>query len=256
MLLKQRKLWVAAGTAVAVFWIGAGTIWSYLRTAEGELRRSIKAAVPITFELKRLQQMTEDLIPELQANQKVAAQLDVEVEYLERAVASMQESQEEALGQMQKLRAALQEEQPSHEFGGKTFTRQEVEDDLGRRLSKYEDTQTQLEAKRRILDTRRRTLETATDKIRQYRQQRDLLAEKTEALQGELKTLELAQQAGNFHFDHSNLKEAKELAVEVEKRIRTLHKIVESEQIVVGEIPVEADGRSATEKFDDYFAKR
>ncbi len=255
MLFKRTGFWLAV-TIVVAFWIGVGTIWTYVRTAEGELRRTIKDAVPIAFELKRLRKMTDDLIPELQANQKVAAQLDVEVEYLEREIACVQTDQEEAKQQMQKLRDALQKDQSSYDFGGQTFSRQEVEEDLGRRLTKYDDTQFQLEAKRRILETRGQTLQAATAKIRHYRQQRDLLEEKAEALQAELKTVELAQQAGDFHFDHSKLKETKDLATDLEKRIRILHKLVESEQTVVGEIPVDADGRSATEKFDDYFAKR
>ncbi len=255
MSFKRPRFWLVIGV-LAAFWMGVGTIWSYVRTAEGELRRSIKDAVPIAFELKRLQQMTDDLIPELQANQKVAAQLDVEVEYLDREIAAMQAGQEEGKRQMQKLRETLRNEQASYDFGGTPFTRREVEDDLGRRLAKYDDTQVQLEAKRRIQETRRRTLQAATDKIRQYRHQRDLLEEKSASLQAELKTVELAQAAGTFHFDHSKLKEAKDLAMEVEKRIRTLHKLVESEQTVVGEIPVEADGRSSTEKFDEYFADR
>jgi hypothetical protein len=56
-----------------------------------EIGRQVRDAVPIGFELKRLEQMTAELIPDIQANQKVAAQLDVEIEYLDREIAELDE---------------------------------------------------------------------------------------------------------------------------------------------------------------------
>jgi len=139
-------------------------------------------------------------------------------------------------------------------FAGQSFTRRQVEDDLARRLARYDDGRVRLEAKQRILDSRRKTLEAATDKIRTCQHQHDVLVEKAESLQAELKLLELAQAGGNFQFDHSKLQQTKDLALAVEKRIRTLNKLVEGQQPLADGIPVEADARSATEKFDEYFA--
>ena len=68
--------------------------------------------------------------------------------------------------------------------------------------------------------------------------------------------LELAQASGNFQFDHSKLQQTKDLAVEVEKRIRTLHKLVDGQPQVSDGIPVEADDRPVTEKFDEYFGEK
>ena len=235
--------------------IGEGTIWSYVRTVQPEIGRQVRDVVPVAFELKRLEQMTADLIPEIQANQKVAAQLDVEIEYLEREIGSMDGSQRQAKAEMAKLREALRQKKDRNEFGGQLFTHAQVEDDLTRRLERYEDSRVRQEAKRRILASRKRTLDAATDKIRACQHQHNLLVEKAESLQAEMKLVELSQAGGDFQFDHSRLQQARDLAVSVEKRIRTLQKLVDGQPQVTDGIPVETDERSATEKFDEYFAQ-
>ena len=254
-VIKFKKWWWLAALSLVVSSVGLGTVRSYFRTARAEIGKQIRDAVPIAFELKRLEQVTSELIPEIQANRKVAAQLDVEIEYLDREVAELAKSQQTAKAEMEKLRDALRQKQDRYEFGGQSFTPRQVEDDLVRRLAKFDDMRVRQEAKTRILQSRRQTLDAATDKIRVCQQQHGLLTEKAESLQAELKLLELAESTGNFQFDHSKLAQAKDLAVTVEKRIRTLHKLVDGQPQLADEIPVDADERSAAEKFDEYFAK-
>jgi hypothetical protein len=176
MLIKWNRIGLAAAILTVVSSVGVGTVWSYMKTAHAQLGANIRDAVPIAFELKRLEQLTAELIPEIQANQQ-------------------------------------------------------------------------------ILNTRRQTLLAATEKIHQYQHQRLLLVEKADSLQAELKLVELAQSAGTISFDGSKLQQAKDLAQTVEKRIRTVHKLVEGERLDHDiSIPVEADPRPAAERFDEYFA--
>ncbi len=256
--LERPWAWLV-GAGMLASTLGAGTAWSYLTTARHSVVASLRDAVPIAFELERVGQLTRELIPEIQASQKVAAQLEVEVEYLERETRTMTDSQDEAKSQMQKLRAAL--DQPSdspsgerHSFGDRTFSRAEIEQDLSRRLERYENAAVQLQAREKLLVTRRQTLTAAVEKIHQYQRNHDALVEKTESLRGELKLAELAADAHQIDFDHSKLQAAKTLAVEVEKRIRTVQKLVEG-QTVGGDIPVDADRRPVSRRFDDYFGQ-
>ncbi|MCY2995057.1 MAG: hypothetical protein NTY19_45425 [Planctomycetota bacterium] len=255
MTFKLKHGWLLAVGSLVVSSVGLGTVWSYVRTVHAEIGKQVRDAVPIGFEVKRLEQMTSDLIPEIQANRKVAAQLDTEIEYMGRELGELDQSQHKAKAEIDKLREMLRKKQDRYEFGGQTFTSRQVEDDLTRRLERYVDAHTRQEAKQRILDSRRKTLEAATDKIRVCQHQHDVLVEKAESLQAELKLLELAQAGGNFQFDHSKLQETKDLALTVEKRIRTLHKLVDGQPQLTDGIPVEADERLATEKFDEYLAR-
>ena len=159
--LERPWAWLVAVGMVAST-LGAGTAWSYLRTAQHTVVESLRDAVPILFELERVAQLTRELIPEIQTSQKVAAQLEVEVEFLEREIKTMSDPQEEAKSQMQKLRAALGQssESPSterHSFGDRTFSRAEIEQDLSRRLERYENAAVQLQAREKLLATRRQT---------------------------------------------------------------------------------------------------
>jgi hypothetical protein len=76
-------------------------------------------------------------------------------------VADMTASQASAKAEMDKLREAQRRNQDGYQFAGQSFTRQQVEDDLTRRRAKFENTRVRLEAKSRILDSRRQTLAAA-----------------------------------------------------------------------------------------------
>ena len=251
--VSKSVMWLA-GTSLLISTVGAGTLWSFVRTAQHSVRESVRDAVPVTFELQRLEQLTRDLIPEIQANQKVAAQLEVEVEYLQREAEAIGQSQVEARSQMEKLRAALDSPSGKQDFGGRSFSKTEIELDLNRRLQHFENQAVQKQAKEKLLEARRRTLSTATEKIQQYQRQHTLLVEKVESLQGELKLVELAGNARDIAFDGSKLQQAKELSQQVEKRIRTVQKLVDG-QSIPNEIPVDADARPVAERFDAYFGR-
>jgi hypothetical protein len=178
-----------------------------------------------------------------------------EIEYLERDVAELEETQRQARAEMDQLREALRKNQEGFKFGDQTYTRRQVEEDHARRLAPYEDGQPLLEKKQRILQSRRKTLSAATEKINAFEFQQDLLVEKAESLQTELKLLELAQATGDFHFDSSKLNTTKDPAIELEKQIRTLNKLIEDQRPLADGMSIETDARSAAERFDAYFAE-
>jgi hypothetical protein len=257
MILRSRNFWVLAVVGlIVVSSVGFGTVWSYCRTAHQEIGRQIRDTVPISFELKRLEQMTRDLIPEIRANPKVAAQLDVEIDYLAREIQSMEQSQGQAEAEMQRLRQALVEDRESYQFGDRSFTRREVEKDLEARLTQYDNVAVQAAAKRDILENRRRTLAAATDKIREYQRQYDLLVQRSDSLKAELKLVELAQETGNFEFNESSLQQAKDLAQSLEKKIETVKRYVDGQREVTGQIPVDVDARPIAQRYDEYFQRR
>lgn len=253
MLRRPKNLLIVSLVSLAATSVGVGTVWSYLRAAHATLGDTIRDTMPITLDLKRLEQATDALIPDIRANQTVAAQLDVEIEYLEREIQAMSARQVEAKDEMQKLRSSLKEDRETYEFGDQQFSRREVENDLRRRLKRYDSTAVQLAAKKRILEKRRHTLEAACEKIQEYQHQQASLAQKADLLKEQLALVGPQSQTGGFEFNSGKLNEAKMLAERVEKRIRVLQKLVDGDREVSGEIPVDADTRPVTEEFDEYF---
>ncbi|GIW93021.1 MAG: hypothetical protein KatS3mg110_1062 [Pirellulaceae bacterium] len=254
MFVKLNRWWIVTvlGALVASS-LGVATSWSYVKTAWRGVGKSIRDATPIGFELQRLAGMIQDLEPEIRRNQQVVAQLEIECEYLDREVATMKAKQDEMVAQMRKLREALDKPDSNYIFAGQTYTRTQVEHDLARRLDQYEQSKAQLAAKEQLLQQRRRTLEAATAKVSEYRRQYEQLVMKSESLQAELKLVEAAQAAGKFQFDTSKLAQTKQLAQDVEKRIRVLQRLVDAERQSYDGIPVEADNRPVTERFDELF---
>jgi len=120
-------------------------------------------------------------------------------------------------------------------------------------LERYKIADSDIQGKRRLLEAKRKTLVAATEKIAQHQHQRDMLVEKAQSLQAELKLVELAQASGQFQFDDSKLAQAKRLAQDVEKRIRTMQKLIDGQRHIEEEIPIEADSGSVAQKFDEYF---
>jgi hypothetical protein len=65
----------------------AGTgVWSYLRTSQRIVKKEIQDAVPASFQLERLQQMVDDLVPEIQKNRVVVAENEVDVQKLRQEI--------------------------------------------------------------------------------------------------------------------------------------------------------------------------
>lgn len=250
--------WIGGGIlAVVVSSLGLATSWSYIKTAWLGVGQSIRDATPLAFDLQRLKVAIQDLEPEIRQNQKVIAQLEVEIEYQEKEVAKLKEEQEKALAEMRKLRDALGQNKSEFQFAGRSYTRPEVEQDLKRRMDIYQERDTELKAKEQLLQNRRQTLEAARKKAAEYRRQYDQLVAKAEALQAELKLLEAAQATSSATFNDSKLAEAKQLAQEIEKRIRVNQRLLDVERKPLeGEIPVEVDDRPVTERFDELFGPK
>ena len=251
-LFSLRNVALVSVAAVTLSYVSFSTAGSYLRTATDGIARQVKEAVPLDFELRRLEKLTTEMIPEIQANQKVAAQLDVEIEYLQRELQELADESDESRQQMRRLRDSLacNPNQPC-EFGGRSYTAEAIAHDLERRLTAWKDLQLRREAKNRLLVTRQRTLDSAVAKIHACRHQHTLLTEKAETLRGELKLLELAQATGNVSFDDTRLQQAKTLSADLEKRIRVLHRLCDGDHFAPAHIPVELDRRSIVERFDE-----
>lgn len=253
MFFKPKRLWVVLAGLLLASTIGLGTVSSYIRTAKSRLGESIRESVPVQFEIDRLKQMIDDLEPEIRANQKVAAQLEVEIEYLEGDIESITRSQSKAKTDMQDLRQVLETDRDDYVFAGQNFDRMTVEKDLAKRLDRFENAASQLATKQRIMQSRKQTLLAAVEKIAEYQSQRHGLMEKAAALEAELKLVELAKAAGTFEFDDSKLAKARELTTSIEKRIRTDQKLVQDGRQIDTEIPVGIDRKSIIERFDTYF---
>jgi cell division protein FtsB len=251
MFARPAYWWIGGGIlAVVVSSLGITTSWSYLKTAWRSVGQSIRDATPIQFELQRLETMLQDLQPEIRRNLQVVAQLEVEVEYLEKEIDTLKKDQEKLLAQIRTLRDELASDKQDFVFAGQKFSRPEVEKDLSRRLDVYEERETVLAAKMDLLTQKRRTLENARAKVSEYRSAYDGLVQKAESLRAQLQLVEAAAAAGNIEVDSSKLAAARELARDIEIRLETTRRMLDSSRVASGEIPVEGQPESVLDRAD------
>lgn len=258
MFARPLYWWIGGGVlAVIVTSLGIGTTWSYLKTAWREVGQTIRDATPIAFELQRLDTMLQDLQPEIRRNLQVVAQIETEVEYLEKEIAELKAQQEQLFAQMQKLRAELGTDKTEFQFAGRTYSRSELENDLARRLDRFEQQETVLRAKEELLQQKKRTLETARQKVAAYRQTYDQLLAQSESLKAQLKLIEAAAAAGSVSVNNSKLAEAQRLARDIEMRLRTTQRMLDADRVPAGEIPVDAGPtESVVDRFDRLLERR
>lgn len=244
-------------TLLAILAVGGDVISEYAAGLRGQVRSEIRNATSVEMDLARLDQLVHDYTPQLNENRKVAAELDVELEFLEKDTQSNREQQKLKFAEMKKLRETLADEASADEdevavFEGRTFTRSEIEEDLSRRMRAYEQVDKQIKVRERIIAKRKRMLAVAVSAIKDCEQQQFALADTADALNAELKLLEVGATTRDFDFKKSNLEHAQQLAAKVKKRILSLERLAE-QQGKEEQVPVNLDHRSVVERFDVKF---
>lgn len=252
--VKNAVLWVVVAVMAVVLLVGGDLVWSYWQGLQGVVRKELRDATSVQFELARLDQAIEALTPTLKENKKTVAELGVEIESLEADTVELERDQQLAKAEMQDLRTALAKRQGDVVLvDGKSFQRTAVEEDLSRRLRAYEQAETQLESRQALVVKRKEMLNKAINSIKQNEQEQQALVDLADTLNAELKLLEVATATSHFNFQPADLTKAQTLARDVQKKVETLQRLNDQAELSY-EIPVNLDRRTATDRFDAKFA--
>src|SRR4051794_3452969 len=103
----KKGLLGAALSAGALYLVFGGHAPSYVRTAFHKVRHSAKDSMPIQFEIDRAKQLIAELEPAILNNREELARGEVDVEHLEREIASVKANLEGEKKAMVALREGL-----------------------------------------------------------------------------------------------------------------------------------------------------
>lgn len=255
MLSLVKRFWVAVVVCTAaVVVLGVPTTWSYLKGGRKVIEQAVRDLTPIELDLKRLEAEIDSLVPQIRAARQVVAEMDVSIGSQQKDLAALEERQAGEKAQMQKLRDLLRSSDESFKIGGRTYTRHEVEQDLARRLDRYEQAQATLKARQAVLAQQRESFESAQRKLAELTQAKERLVAKAQGLAQQLEALRLAQKTSTVSVDTSALARAEEIAKGIEQRIQVLSKTLAMEERRTEGIAVEVDARPPAERFDALFA--
>jgi len=257
MVCKMMKKAVV-GTALAgsALYLAFGTSApSYVKTAFHKVRHSAKDSVPIQFEIDRARQEIVDLEPMILENREILARGEVDVEQLDKEIASVQAN----LAAEKKTMVALRESLKTGDLrltgrSNVSFSPDEVKGELASRIDHYKYVSSVLETKQATLKARHKAVENARKKLGEIDSAKRLLAVKIEKIQARLENIEATEEKDEFRFDDSALARAKQAVSDLERRLEVKARVAEmsgrySDSSVISLEP----GRDPIQEFDAQF---
>ena len=256
MILKSLKVAVLSGAALA---LAGGVLFgtdlgSYVTSSVKQVRHVARDNVPIEFELQRARDLLDDIIPEMQANVRLIAQQEVEVDQLKRDIIQSQKALGEEQMRVAKLRDCLSTEQVSFTFGGLRYSRDQLKEELARKFDRYKEAEVVLSGKRRLLDNREKALHAGMQAVERTKGQKVLLEQQIEALQGQFKLVQAAQTGSEFAIDNSKLAQTEKLITQIKKQLDVAERVLAHEARFTEAIPVDTvNEKDLVAAVDDHF---
>jgi hypothetical protein len=228
---------------------------SYVTSSLRSAQSVVKDSVPIEFELRRARDLMDDIIPEMQANIRLIAQQEVEMESLKKDIDESRKSVAAETTRIHKLRDALAGSQSSFTFNQITYTRDQVKDDLARRLDQVKEADMILAGKQRLLDNRNKALGAAIQALDRTRSQKSLLESQIAALDGQQKLIKAASVGSAIQIDNSKLAQSERLIAQIKKQLDTAERVLAHEAKFTQSIDVETlSERDVVGQVDEYLA--
>jgi len=244
---------LSAGALYLVFGTSAP---SYVRTAFCRVRHNAKDAVPVQFEIDRARGEIANIEPAIKDNIEALARAEVDVEYLDREIASTREN----LANEKKAMLALRERLETGDFrlaghGHVRYTEDEVKADLARRLDHYRNISRILAEKEATLKAKQKAVVAARKQLTEMAAKKQELLTRLEGIEAHLRMIEATRATNEFDFDASALARAKQSVAELEKRLDVLDRKAEMEgRFVDSGIPVSLEpSRDVLKEIDEEF---
>ena len=245
----KRALLVVGGAALlGTFLFGRNAV-SYVATGAGMVKDSVKDSVPISFEIERARSMIRALEPDIRKNMHVIAKEEVDIENLEKQIATTEKRLGKDKTELMRLKADLASGKDVFQYAGRSYSEKQVRSDLSNRFARFKTSEATLASLNEIYQARQRSLEAARMKLEGMRVAQKQLEADVENLEARLKAVEVAQTTSNYNFDDSQLARSKDLINDLRARLQVAEKLVNSEEYLPGEIPL--DEKSSEELIDE-----
>src|SRR5262245_5642835 len=138
---------------------------SYVTTGTRAIQTSVRDTVPVEFELRRAKDLVDDILPEMHANVRLIAQQEVEIENLKTDITRSEKSIGDERVRLTCLRDALNKPSATFTMGGIDYSRDQVKEELARRLELSQEAEAVLVGKKRLLDNRSKSLAAAVQAL-------------------------------------------------------------------------------------------
>jgi len=228
---------------------------SYVGTTYHRLTSSVKEAVPIEFQIDRARAMVRDLEPEIRRSMHVIAKEEVALEQLGAQIGSSEQKAEKDKGEILRLQADLGQNKDVYRYASRTYSPDQVKQDLSRRFCRFKVTDETLANLKSMRDARQRNLDAAQQKLSAMINARRKLEVDVQNLEAKSKLVEVAQASSDYVFDDSQLARAKELITDIRTQLDVAAKLANADVNVEVEIPLDETSPSdITDQVAEYFS--
>jgi hypothetical protein len=243
----------AAGLALAGGLIFGSDAMSYMSSSYRTVQTAVKDSVPVEFELQRAHNMLEDIIPEMQANVRLIAQEEVEIENLKADIAGSERAVTDEKVRVCKLRDTLHIERASYTLGGTSYSRQQVKEELARGFDRLKEAEVVLSGKKRLQEARGKSLQAAMQMLDRARTQKVHLEDQIAALESQYRLVQAASVGSHVQIDGSKLAATDKLIRDVRKRLDVAERVLAHEARFVQPIEVDTlNEQDLITQVDDY----
>ena len=240
-MLKKLMIGGVATALLTGVLIGTGA-WSHVRTAGGWIAQTAEDAMPLEWEIKRARQMINDLEPEIAVNAKRIALEKIKVAKLEKESLSANERLADARDAISRLKSDLEDGSEYYSYKGKTFTSNQVRDELSRRFKAFKVSNETADSLEKMLSARMETLRAAGERMEAMMSAKHQLEIEVENLEAQLAAVRAAQTSSELALDDSALSRTRDLLDTISARIDVEREMTQVDSQYFGAIELEEEG--------------
>lgn len=250
----KKALFLVVGLGITTVVLFGRDACSYVGTTYHRVTNSVQEAVPVEFQIERARQMVRDLEPEIRHSMHVIAKEEVGLEQLNQQIDASEQKTEKDKSDILRLQADLGKNKDIYRYASRTYSADEVKQDLSRRFNRFKVADDTLSSMREMRDAREKNLDAAQQKLAALVNARRKLEVDVQNLEAKRKLVEVAQASSEFVFDDSQLARAKELINDIRTRLDVAAKLANADVNVEVEIPLdEATPSDITDQVAEYF---
>lgn len=255
--LKYGLITTVAATLLGAMVFGREVI-SYVRCSARSVQAAVQEAVPLEFELERAREMVEQIIPEMNAQIRLIAQEEVEIDQLKSDVEQTTARLEREKRQIVGLRDKLASNQISMVVNGIERPRDQIAKQLQAKFRFHQEATDLLASKKKLMEARLASLDAARQGLDRAKSRKSQLEQQIESLVAKHRQLKASAVGSHVEFDSSQLNRAEKLIAQITKRLTVAERVMqhEVEFDVFSTVDDTINEGVLLEEIDDYFGSR
>ncbi len=235
----KKAVLVVTGLGVTTLVLFGRDAASYVSTTYSKLTNSVQDSVPVEFQIDRARKMVKDLEPEIRNSMHVIAKEEVALEQLNQQIDVNQAKTDKDKGDILRLQSDLGSNKSTYRYASRSYTSDEVKQDLSRRFSRFKVADDTLASMKQMRDAREKNLDAAQQKLAAMINARHKLDVDIQNLEAKRKLVEVAQASSEYVFDDSQLARCKELIGDIRTRLDVAAKLANADVSVETDIPLD-----------------